>query len=229
MLWTTNEAAWNAFSWSHLSLFIGTKDAWLETVDEDKDNMLYKKRVFDEESDEEVDSESVRLSALYRISKILESDSETVLQGVQRLGRKGNKQNIGQLEELSSAASAVLEELPTIYEESRKKIKMMVKSAVHSKMQEVSWVYKMNMTEETVHGPYTSLEMQRWKEQGYFAGTHAVYLQKVVPQKEQKTESEEMKDDLMRDSDNDNDNDNGSEETPKWIKSDQVDFEPVEL
>lgn len=217
-------------------------DAWLDSVDEAKGALLYKGKAA-EEIDTAPSPKRSRVEALYEVYMLLDRPDETVLQAVQRYGRKGAdgkavKEHIAKLERLSSAASALLEDIPTVYEETKKKIRGMIKPQLDAKMGQVKWQYKLSLDNAEVHGPYTSFEMQQWKDAGYFIGDNAAYVRRFSSAAssssssstaaEAKQEKNDLKADLMDDSESDDERPVADASTD-WIRSDQVDFEAVTM
>ena len=212
-------------------------DAWLDSVDAAKDGMIHKPAEHTASAEPKPLS---KVECLYNIYRLLGKRDETVLQAVQRYGRKekggsgSEKDKISKLESLSSFASDVIGEIPTIYEESKVAIRERIKPELEAKMAEVKWVYKLSMDDDKLHGPYTSVQMQQWRDAGYFVGPNAAYLRRhhSTPASSSSASSSnpsqdkaDLAADLMDDSESEDEQPAPPSST--WQSSDQVDFEAV--
>ena len=87
------------------------------------------------------------------------------------------------------------------------------------RLSKTMWEYKMNDDDKTIHGPFSSLQMQDWKQKGYFTGGQSVLIRRhkvaeMKPSGQASSSSSAAADitDLMKDSDSKDEGD------PSWTK-----------
>lgn len=168
------------------------------------------------DSEDEDDKENRKCAFLQKIVSLLTTDTETVSDGLRRLGNKKSKDaNIEQFNELTDAADGLLElGNMGIYAETKasllKALSVFAKEPLTSASTASTslWEYKFENGDGTIQGPFTSQQMAFWQAQGFFSGPYAAL---VRPAKE-KTNS--LLDDLEEDENGGND----------FVKSDTIDF-----
>ena len=89
---------------------------------------------------------------------------------------------------------------------------------------ECVWYYKRSLEDSQEHGPFSTLQMKGWREQGYFIGNHTVKLRRDPPlgKSENTGSAGDAANDLLDDLEGD-DNDI-SDFTREWVDSSTISF-----
>lgn len=178
----------------------------------------------DSESDEDETGLSKECRFLQTIVRLLVRDTETVSDGLRRLGnKKSGEGNAEQFNELTDAADGLLGfGNMGIYAETKasisKTLGKLTKDLPHPvnttaptagvQQQGKLWEYKFENGDGTIQGPFTSQQMAFWQAQGFFSGAYVALVRPA------KGKEKSLLDDLEDDENGGND----------FVRSDTIDF-----
>ena len=179
----------------------------------------------DSESDEDGTGLSKECRFLQTIVNLLAKDTETVSDGLRRLGnKKSGEANPEQFNELTDAADGLLglgnmgiyaetkaslsKTLSTLTKDSPYAVNTAVPTAGTQQQQEKLWEYKFENGDGTIQGPFTSQQMAFWQAQGFFSGAYVALVRPA------KGKEKSLLDDLEEDENGGND----------FVRSDTIDF-----
>jgi len=98
--------------------------------------------------------------------------NESVLQALRRF-----KDDKPKLLQVTDAASELLPNMPRIYENTREELDRLIEPERTKRMKSTYWEYRLSMdVGAEVHGPFSALELQEWRDQGYFGEDQQVYM-----------------------------------------------------
>lgn len=224
-------------------------DAWVENLadmDGSKSKMALAVQP-EPKMEEDNELSSVSASELYERMLPLLEGNETVTKALIRYGRLNKKAAKNPpptdspspkdaMNKLTGIASMLLSRGEVeIYQYTRARImkKIPKKNAipVAKKGSKVSWEYRGSQDGQ-VHGPFSSEDMLKWRNAGYFVGEKRVLVRMIeAPSDEKQAVQDELLSELLDDSDDEKEAGSKGENPPAqsssdWMFSDAIDFAP---